>query len=335
MRIQSMNTHCFACTEQRPLTVEHVIPQAIGGKLKARLYCKTCNEVLGEILDKEISKQFGWICTLLNIKLERSKAQPYEVKDIKSGTKLLFDGINLKRKNPVVKVGSKDGQKLDYADVTARSEQELKRICTSIECRYDLPGGMETFQDVRPGPTDAERVIVIDNSLLRRAVSKIAYSFICTKLPASVIFSSAFEPIRQYIRASEGSALACANFLDTGFMKDDVRPIHKIHVALNRNHGLLVGYVSLFGIYRFTVLLAEDFKSEIEWPDLDYTFDPVRRSRVVGNDNFRATPLTKENILHPRQSKSLVQIELDKGHKVIERYVKDFRFLHGELEGDS
>ena len=326
-----MKTHCFVCTEPRPLTVEHIIPQAIGGKLKARLYCKVCNDTIGETLDDEISKQFGWVSTLLNIKLERSKARPYEVKDLKTGTKLLCDGKSLKRKTPVVKVGSKDGKKLDFADVTARSEQELKRICSSIQRRYDVPGGIETFQDVHPGPTDTEHVMMIDNALLRRAVSKIAYGFMCTKLPESVIFSSAFEMIRQYIRTSDGPALACANFLHTGFMTDHVRPIHKIHVALNRGQGLLVGYVSLFGIYRFTILLAEGFKSELEWPGLDYTFDPVRRKPVVGNDNFRAPQLTKENILHPKQSKELVQSELDKGYKVIESYAKDFRFLGGEF----
>ena len=311
--------------------MEHVIPQAIGGRLKARLYCKVCNETFGDVLDDEISKQFGWVGTLLSIKRERSKTQPYEVKELNSETKLLFDGKSLKRKNPVVKVVSKDGKKLDFADVTARSEQELRRICASIQRHYDVPGGMKTFQDVHPGPTDAERVMMIDNTLLRRAVSKIAYGFTCIKLPESVIFSSAFEAIRQYIKASDKSALACANFVHTGFMTDRVRPIHKIHVALNKSQGLLVGYVSLFGIYRFTVLLAEGFRSELEWPGLDYTFDPVRRKQVVGNDNFRAPKLTKENILHPKQSKDFVQTELDKGHKVIENYVDKFRFLGGEF----
>ena len=114
-------------------------------------------------------------------------------------------------------------------------------------------------------------------------------------------------------------------------MTDHVRPIHKIHVALNRDQGLLVGYVSLFGIYRFTVLLAEGFRSELEWPGLDYTFDPVRRKQVVGNDNFRVPQVTKENILHPKQSKKLVQSELDKGYKVIDSYVNDVRFLGGEF----
>ena len=325
-----MKARCFTCTELRPLTEEHVIPQAIGGRLKARLYCKECNETLGDDLDAEIARQFGWIATLLNIKRERGEAQPYEVKDLKSGTELLFDGKSLKRKAPVVKVVSEDGKKLDFADVTARSEQELKRITSSIKRRYNVSGDIETFQDSHPGPTDAEHVITIDNILLRRAVSKIAYGFACVRLPVSVIFLPELEAIRRFIKEPDSPVLACANFRHTKFMTDHVRPLHKIHISLNRNEGLLIGYVSLFGIYRFTVLLAESFKTQLEWPDLDYAFDPVRRTQIFGNDNFRAPQLTKENILHPRQSKDLAQTELDKGYKVLDSYADNFQFLGGE-----
>jgi len=113
-----MKTRCFVCTEPRLLTVEHIIPQAVGCRLKARLYCKVCNGFFGDALDDEISKQFGWIGTLLNIKRERGKTQPYEVTELKSGTTLLFDGKSLKLKDPVVKLVSKDGKKLDFSDVT-------------------------------------------------------------------------------------------------------------------------------------------------------------------------------------------------------------------------
>jgi hypothetical protein len=295
--------------------------------LRERLYCKECNETLGHALDQEISKQFGWIGTLLNIKRERGKVQPYEVKELKSGTPLLFDGKGLKRKKPVVKIASNDGTKLDSADITARSKREMQEICASIQERYEVPGGIVTFQDTHPGPTDAEFVTTIDSALLRRAVAKIAYGFMCIKLAQNIIFTSAFEPVRQYMKAADQPSLACANFVHTGFMTDHIRPLHKIHVALDRNQSLLVGYVSLFGTYRFTVLLAENFKSEVEWPGLDYTFDPVRREQVFGNDNFRAPQLRKENILRPKQSEDFVVAELHKGRRVIESYAENFEFF--------
>ena len=326
-----MSNRCFVCKDPRPLTLEHIIPQAIGGRLKAKLYCKVCNDTFGHVLDDEISRQFGWISTLLNIKRRRGVPQPYEVKELSSGTTLVFNGKGLKRKTPIIKITSIDGSKLDSVDVTARSKRELEKICASIQKRYKVSGPMKTFQDVHPGPTDAEYEITIDNALLRRAISKTVYGFLCIKLPNDIILSSPFERVREYIKAGQGHALAHANFIHTQFMTDRIRPLHKIHVTLNRGENLVVGYVSLFGIYRFTVLLADRFESKFEWPCLDYTFDPVRLEEVVGNANFRAPQLTKDNILHPKQSKEFVLSELNKGHKVIESYVPKYRFLGGDL----
>ena len=66
-------------------------------------------------------------------------------------------------------------------------------------------------------------------------------------------------------------------------------------------------------------------------PGLDYTFDSVRQKEVLGNDNFRAPQLTKDDILRPKQSKELVQRELDKGYKALEAYSQNFRHLGGEF----
>jgi hypothetical protein len=110
-----------------------------------------------------------------------------------------------------------------------------------------------------------------------------------------------------------------------------VRPLHKIHVALNRREKLIVGFVSLFGIYRFTVLIAEGFQSLLEWPGLDYTYDPVRGAEIIVKESFRAPQLTKENILRPKQSKALVLAELNSGTRVIENYVTKFKLISGEI----
>jgi hypothetical protein len=326
-----MKPQCFICKEPRKLTLEHVMPQSIGGRLQTKIYCKACNDTFGHSLDDEIASQFGWVGTLLKIKRARGRTQPYDVKDLKSGTTLVFDGETMTRKKPIVKITSRNGKKLDSADITARSEKELKEICTSIQKRYKLSSGMETFKDVHPSPTDAEKETTIDNALLRRAVSKIAYGFLCIKLPKNVILSSPFDAVRAYIKNGNGQYLAHANFVHTQFMTDHVRPLHKIHIALNRREKLVIGFVSLFGIYRFTVLLAEEFQSPIEWPGLDYTFDPVRSDEVIGKDNFRAPQLTKENILRPKQSREFVLGELTSGTKVIESYVDRVKLISGEI----
>lgn len=326
-----MGNRCFACMEPKTLTEEHVIPQAFGGRLKANLYCEFCNNNFGKGIDAEITKQFGNIATILKIKRERGKPQPFEVVDVDKGINLVFDGETFSRKDPIVKIEpGADGKTLKFADITARSKKELENICGSIQERYEVPGEIKTFQDVHTGPTDTKYEIMIDNTLIRRAVTKIAYSLLCIKVPKDITFSLAFEDVRAYIKDGIGSDIACANFVHTQFMTDYIRPLHKIHIALNRNEKIIAGYVSIFSIYRFTVLLADKFVSKFEWPGLDYTFDPVHRQEVFGNEMFRAPAVTR-NILHPKQSKKFVQNELNKGQKVIESYVDNYEFLGSEL----
>lgn len=327
-----MNSICFACRETKVLTDEHVIPQALGGRLKAKLYCKECNENFGKDIDAEITNQFGNIATILKIKRDRGKLKPFKVEDIDKRVTLVFDGEAFRRKDPIVEIESEaDGNTLKSANITARSKKELENRIKDIQRRYRVKKEIKTFKEINPGPTETKYEITIDNTLIRRAVTKIAYSLLCIKVPKDAVFESAFDEAREYIKNGKGPDLACANFIHTQFMTDYIRPLHKIHIALNRQRKVAVGYVSLFGIYRFTVLLSSKYTSTLEWPGLDYTFDSVRRKEVFGNERFRAPDLSKENILHPKQSKKFVQQELNRGQKVIESYVDDYEFLGIDL----
>ena len=116
-----MNSICFACRKTKILTDEHVIPQALGGRLKAKLYCKECNENFGKNIDTEITNQFGNIVTILKIKRDRGKLQPFEVEDIDKKVTLVFNGEAFRRKDPIVKIESEaDGKKLKSANITAK-----------------------------------------------------------------------------------------------------------------------------------------------------------------------------------------------------------------------
>ncbi len=144
---------CFACTKKRKLTKEHIIPQAIGGRLKAKLYCKKCNSELGRQLDNEISNKFVQFAVILNIKIEGRRkgsrfTQPLEVEDLETKTKLVFDGQDLIRKDPIVEIEKEsDGKTLKSANVYARSEKELKKIIGSIKKKFKTSGKSKSFQE--------------------------------------------------------------------------------------------------------------------------------------------------------------------------------------------
>lgn len=43
------DSRCIICLESKPLTNEHLIPQAIGGRLAVRFLCKPCNDRMGKL----------------------------------------------------------------------------------------------------------------------------------------------------------------------------------------------------------------------------------------------------------------------------------------------
>ncbi len=329
---------CFACTKNRKLTKEHIIPQAIGGRLKAKLYCKKCNSEFGRQLDNEISNNFVQFAIILNIKIEgkrkgRRFTQPLEVEDLETKTKLVYDGQDLIRKDPIVEIEKEsDGKTLKSANVYARSEKERKKIIGSIKKKFKTSGKSKSFQEYHPGPRDTKYNMMFDTKLLRRAVTKIAYSFICHKLPRCVVFSDSFNEVRSYITTGDGSDLACANFAHTQFMSDYIRPLHKICVSLNRQDNLVIGYIMLFGIYRYTILLSRNYKSSLDWPGLDYTFDPVTSKEVPVRSNFRPPSLNLCDILRPKQSLQLIHDETSRGCKIMENYNDNYKFLKTDFE---
>lgn len=45
---------CIVCLAQKDLTVEHIIPRQIGGRLTARFLCKPCNDQLGHRVEADV-----------------------------------------------------------------------------------------------------------------------------------------------------------------------------------------------------------------------------------------------------------------------------------------
>ena len=63
--------YCYICGEELTKSnesEEHIIPNAIGGKLKSnKLICKKCNNQLGNDIDYKLTKQLDFFSNFLNI----------------------------------------------------------------------------------------------------------------------------------------------------------------------------------------------------------------------------------------------------------------------------
>jgi len=116
--------------------------------------------------------------------------------------------------------------------------------------------------------------------------------------------------------------LASANFRDTAFMSDNVRPLHKIHIVFNRQQKIVIGFICLFGVFKYTTLLSKEFDSIIDLADLDYTFDPTTGKEICTPQNFMAPNIGIDDTLRPRHSKQMVLDKLAEGHKILQKYIE-------------
>lgn len=130
----------------------------------------------------------------------------------------------------------------------------------------------------------------------------------------------AFDEIRQYILGKVSGPLASSNYAHADFMVDNHRPLHKIHLSLSTRDRLVIGYVALFGTFRYTVLLSESLHADVEWPAIDYTYNPVTQREVPANPQFQAPRLTKAEVVSPRQSEAQALGALQKGYQVLVEY---------------
>ncbi|MBF0121372.1 MAG: HNH endonuclease [Desulfobacterales bacterium] len=329
----SKDGKCFSCCKQKILTKEHVFPQALGGKLSVSTYCKECNERFGSEIDSQLIKNLGYFATTININRDRGKNQPYDLITVKDATELTYDGKKLSIKKPIFKIEiEKDGYEVKAIDITARTESELYKKIASIKRKYNLSSEKQKIFKEHHSSIDTKMSCTFDNSLIRRAIAKIAYNLICIKLPESYILSASFDDIREYIRFGGKIDLAAANFSYTQFMSDYTRPLHKIHISLNKRSNIVAGFVCLFGTFRYAVLISKDFQSHFEWPGLDYTFDPFTSKKIFGNIYFRSPELSIDQLLSPNDSLQFILNELSKGYKIIEQYNKGYKFLKIEID---
>ena len=57
---------CYLCNENEANSVEHIIPNAIGGKIKAIILCRKCNSTLGSNCDAMLAKKLLCFSNLIN-----------------------------------------------------------------------------------------------------------------------------------------------------------------------------------------------------------------------------------------------------------------------------
>lgn len=124
--------NCDAVITESNKSLEHIIPNAIGGRLKSsKLICRNCNTLFGEIIDADLARNFENLTALLSLKRDRPKE--YIIKNLKSETGEsyhLVDGRTPVPTKPVIDI------RPDGIHITANNEKQLRQIINGLKRTY-------------------------------------------------------------------------------------------------------------------------------------------------------------------------------------------------------
>ncbi len=274
--------NCYCCNQQLTAeteSVEHIIPNAIGGRLKSKeLLCKGCNSMFGDTIDAELCKQLIVIAGALNIKRESGK-NPI-IKNVKSESGEMYHLQNGRNPIPVapeININEKE----NTIHIGANDEKQLKSIIAGLKRKYPTidDKGLESKMKARKYYLDEalKMNIELGGTKFMKAIIKIAINFYIAKNCDLKYIIARIEDIKgqeeipvSIARHYYGSETM--QYIDV----DEVS--HSILLIGRPNTRKLFAYVELFSSCAFVINLNLDYDGPLV--NLSYTYDVMKRLEI-------------------------------------------------------
>lgn len=249
--------------EEKPLTVEHIIPEAIGGRLFVDFLCKSCNDYLGHVVDATAKRDPSIALAIHKFGLQH----PDKKRGLDEGLPYLIESAGGRSratvKNDRLRLRSErlsDGSLVQPTDIARRSvevmlrkaaypESPLKAVLADFDAarddeRLEIAPGLEIAKwGVRKVAPDLSGALL--NPLLP---TKIAYEFLACHIGDAVYSDT--PPLRA-IRAALRYGTADENVRVETLQADQKRPIHGIVVELGEPYVKI--QIRLFGWIAYRV----------------------------------------------------------------------------------
>lgn len=137
--------NCYFCGQilsRENESVEHIIPNSIGGKLKSKkLLCKDCNSKLGEKYDSEVSKMYNPSALFSRVKKDRNKNfkkerfykkdfnnMPFDIECNKKGIKVNINHVFKDKNNNIFICGTKEFVEEKYEELLKKGTLKNKTL---------------------------------------------------------------------------------------------------------------------------------------------------------------------------------------------------------------
>lgn len=285
---------CYACGAQitkENASVEHIIPNGIGGRLKSLdLLCRDCNSSFGSEVDSKLTKQLNLISVMLGISRDRGEPQPEVGVNTRTGEAIrILQGGKPAVHRPIVKIDKEEKR----ASIMAGSIAEARWILRGLQKKYPNINVEEVLNG-----TETRRAYIKDyvkcglefTSDTFRAVTKIAINY--------YLFCGGQSQYTQHLLPYINGLIDVGNcfwyYPPAVHVADNAQVAHIIHLKGDAGTGKLAAFVQLFNAFRFAVMLSDDYYGE--FVDNTYAYDLLAGTTDAHPDISWCSPQMNETI---------------------------------------
>ncbi len=290
----------FAECTKATTSIEHIIPNAIGGRKKTKkCICSECNNKSGHDWDNVLCKQFESISLLFGISRERGSVKPVIISDNRTSEQSVLqpDG-KIRLRVPLIDENEVGDETV--ISVSAPDNDQAKKILKSLVRKRQLEVDWDNL---------VYREHLIDNSGLNttlsfdlagpkvgRAISKMIYLYAVDYGINKANLGRVFDYL-----SGKTEHQCFGPYYDQDIVEDrpSSKPIHILSVATEFGSSDLTGYVELFGLFRYAFHLGA-IESDCSFKT-SYVFDPVSGNELTNSVCMNNLTTNIAYYLHPTE----------------------------------
>ncbi|GMB08099.1 HNH endonuclease [Thermolongibacillus altinsuensis] len=250
---------CYVCdidlTKENE-TDEHILLNAIGGKLKSRrLICKDCNSRFGSDIDDKLAQQLNPIANLLDVK--RDRGQPQNVKGTYENKEIIIEpGGKIKLARPYIDKGEK------VVHIEASTMGEAKKVLRGLKRKHPELDIEEALKNAKRSKDYLPSVTInmsFGGKETKQAICKMAVNF--------YIFSGGdskvIKHLLPFIEGKEEEAEVYYFYPRSEvFYKGEKDVIHTLLLVGDPLKKELYVYIELFNEFKMVVFLDREYNGE-------------------------------------------------------------------------
>lgn len=234
--------HCLYC-ETSDLTSEHIVPEAVGGRLTADILCGRHNGAVN-VADEPLNKNFAPYVTMLQVPRQRGGVgAEFDATDA-HGSPIAIVAEGFAKQKPLIV------HRRDKSNRIAHATGDLGILDTLPEAAFSLESPRNVFAVITVPEANYS---VVSGSAIMGAILKIALHFF-----AGFVGDVAMDEANELLPYIAGEAVAGGKFVRTPFLDDDVFPEMwppQHEVTAYPVGGLTLVTILLFGAYGYTCRL--------------------------------------------------------------------------------